>query len=166
MTLLFRLQAFLVLLLSVLSSTPAVEAAPPPGAGPGRVVYERANCIGCHKWHGGGGGGYGGAALSLRETQLDREQIVEVVRCGRPSTGMPYHDRGAYSTTECYGGMGKEDLGKDAPPTARTFLRPEEIEAVTDYLVTTLKGKGEPTREDCIAFWGSEARECKAMQPK
>ena len=62
--------------------------------------------------------------------------------------------------------MGKEDLGKDAPPTARTFLRPEEIDAVTDYMVTTLKGKGEPTREDCITFWGSEARECKAMQPR
>ena len=32
----------------------------------GRRVYEKANCVGCHKWHGGGGGGYGGAALSLR----------------------------------------------------------------------------------------------------
>ena len=23
----------------------------------GRRVYEKANCVGCHKWHGGGGGG-------------------------------------------------------------------------------------------------------------
>ena len=29
--------------------------------------------MGCHKWHGDGGPGYGGAALSLRESGLDRE---------------------------------------------------------------------------------------------
>jgi len=23
----------------------------------GRVVYTKANCVDCHKWHGGGGGG-------------------------------------------------------------------------------------------------------------
>ena len=34
----------------------------------GKQVYESANCMGCHKWHGQGGGGYGGVALSLRET--------------------------------------------------------------------------------------------------
>ena len=32
----------------------------------GQAIYKRANCVGCHKWHGDGGGGYGGAALSLR----------------------------------------------------------------------------------------------------
>jgi hypothetical protein len=53
----------------------------------GRRVYEKANCVGCHKWHGGGGGGYGGAALSLRETMLDRADLIEMVRCGRPATG-------------------------------------------------------------------------------
>ncbi len=26
----------------------------------GKRVYDKANCVGCHKWHGGGGGGYGG----------------------------------------------------------------------------------------------------------
>ena len=36
----------------------------------GKRIYEKANCIGCHKWHGEGGGGYGGAALSLRRTEL------------------------------------------------------------------------------------------------
>ena len=47
----------------------------------------RADCAGCHKWHGGGGGGYGGAALSLRNTHLSRDQIIETVGCGRPGTG-------------------------------------------------------------------------------
>jgi mono/diheme cytochrome c family protein len=130
----------------------------------GRQVYEKANCVGCHKWHGGGGGGYGGAALSLRETALDRELLIEVVRCGRPATRMPYHDRGAYQQTECYGGMSKADLGADFPPKAASFLRDAEIEAVADYVLSSLQGKGEPTLADCMAFWGEDSRECGSMR--
>ena len=130
----------------------------------GREVYEKANCVGCHKWHGGGGGGYGGAALSLRETALDRELLLEVIRCGRPATRMPYHDRDAYEATDCYGGMTEADLGADFPPKAATFLREEEIEAVADYVIEHLQGKGEPTYEDCVAFWGEGERECEAMR--
>lgn len=128
---------------------------------PGRKVYEKANCIGCHKWHGGGGGGYGGAALSLRETGLEKEQIVEVVRCGRPGTGMPYHDRESYTAKSCYG-MGKDDAGKDLPPRARTFLNDTEIDAVAEYILTAMKAKGPATHEDCLAFWGQNAKECQS----
>jgi Cytochrome C oxidase, cbb3-type, subunit III len=130
----------------------------------GRSVYEKANCVGCHKWHGGGGGGYGGAALSLRETALDRELLLEVIRCGRPATRMPYHDRNAYKTIECYGGMTKADLGADFPPKAAIFLRTEEIDEVTDYVIGQIQGKGEPTYEDCVAFWGEGNKECEGMR--
>jgi mono/diheme cytochrome c family protein len=125
-------------------------------------VYQEANCVGCHKWHGDGGGGYGGAALSLRETALDHDLLLEVIRCGRPATRMPYHDRHAYQGVDCYGGMTKTDLGADFPPKAATFLREEEIEAVAVYVETRLQGHGEPTNEDCIAFWGEGSRECEA----
>ena len=70
---------------------------------PGKAVFSRANCIGCHKWHGNGGGGYGGDALSLRKTELTREQIIETVGCGRPGTGMPFFTRGAYDEVKCHG---------------------------------------------------------------
>jgi mono/diheme cytochrome c family protein len=130
----------------------------------GRRVYEKANCVGCHKWHGGGGGGYGGAALSLRETPLERAELIEVIRCGRPATRMPYHDRKAYDGAPCYGGMTEADLGADFPPKAATFLREQEIDAVADYVVEHLQGEGEPTREDCVAFWGEGNRECAAMR--
>ncbi len=129
----------------------------------GRRVYEKANCVGCHKWHGGGGGGYGGAALSLRETTLERADLIEVVRCGRPATRMPYHDRNAYKGAACYGGMTKADLGADFPPKAATFLRAEEIEAVVDYVQIRLQGKGAPTHDDCVVFWGANSHECEAM---
>src|SRR6516165_5611752 len=68
----------------------------------GKQVFKRANCMGCHKWHGNGGGGYGGDALSLRQTELTRDQIIETVHCGRPGTGMPYFARGAYDSVKCY----------------------------------------------------------------
>ncbi|MGH6914535.1 MAG: c-type cytochrome [Geminicoccales bacterium] len=129
----------------------------------GKRVYRKANCVGCHKWHGGGGGGYGGAALSLRATPLDAEGIREVVRCGRPGTRMPYHDRDAYKGAGCYG-MTKAELGHDAPSKAAIFLRAEEIDAVVAYVITNLKGKGEPTYEDCVAFWGAGERQCEAMR--
>jgi mono/diheme cytochrome c family protein len=136
-------------------------------AGEGKRVYQRANCVGCHKWHGDGGGGYGGAALSLRATQLTREQIVEVVNCGRPGTGMPYHQRGAYDGDGCYG-LSRESMGKDAPVEAAAFLRPGEVEAVADYVLAAMKGRGEPGYADCAAFFGEGARVCntyKAAQP-
>jgi mono/diheme cytochrome c family protein len=151
-----------IVLLAGLSLTfgPARAQAP---SDPGRRVYEKANCVGCHKWHGGGGGGYGGAALSLRETALERPDLIEVIRCGRPATRMPYHDRNAYKGAECYGGMTKADLGADFPPKAAIFLRAEEIEAVADYVQTQLQGKGAPTHDDCVAFWGPDSHECAAM---
>ena len=96
-------------LLAGASQAPA--AAPTAGTTPpnpdyGLKVYKSGNCMGCHKWHGSGGPGYGGAALSLRATQLDRDQIIEVVKCGRPGTNMPFHDRTAYKDDHCYARVG------------------------------------------------------------
>ena len=56
------------------SSLAAPTRAAESEAALGRAIYAKANCVGCHKWHGGGGGGYGGAALSLRKTELDRSR--------------------------------------------------------------------------------------------
>jgi len=135
------------------------------GPAEGKRVFQRANCVGCHKWHGGGGGGYGGDALSLRETQLDRDQIVETVTCGRPGTGMPYFQRGAYDNEAhpCYG-LGRQDLGKDIPVEAPTFLRPNEVAAVVDYVVAEVKGKGQPNYAECIAFFGEGSRGCNVYK--
>src|ERR1700682_3724367 len=40
----------------------------------GKAVFKRANCFGCHKWHGNGGGGYGGGVVSVCEHGLTRGQ--------------------------------------------------------------------------------------------
>jgi mono/diheme cytochrome c family protein len=125
----------------------------------GKAVFKRANCMGCHKWHGNGGGGYGGDALSLRKTQLTREQIIETVRCGRPGTGMPFFERGAYDQTKCYY-MNRQDAGDQMPQEANVFLRPKDIEDVADYVIAHIKGKGEPTFAECTSFFSETSRVC------
>jgi len=119
----------------------------------------RADCAGCHKWHGNGGGGYGGDALSLRKTELTRQQIIETVSCGRPRTGMPFHLRGAYESQPCYG-LTRAQISDSMPPEGAGFLRPGEVEAVVDYVIAHVKGKGEPTHDECTAFFGSASRVC------
>jgi mono/diheme cytochrome c family protein len=125
----------------------------------GFSVYKKANCMGCHKWHGGGGGGYGGDALSLRKTSLTREQIIETVSCGRPGTGMPFHLRGAYDAMKCYG-LTRADAADQMPPEAAAYLRQSDIDAVAAYVTERLKGRGEPSQEECLAFFGAATRAC------
>jgi mono/diheme cytochrome c family protein len=128
----------------------------------GQAIYKRANCVGCHKWHGDGGGGYGGAALSLRKTELEKGQIMETVRCGRPGTGMPYFSRDSYPANEgphCYN-LTAKDLDTMHVAQANIFLKPEEIAAVADYVLGSIKGKGDPNLADCTAFFGEESKAC------
>ena len=60
--------AALAFVLVSASLASAQSAAPADTTDAGKAVFKRANCVGCHKWHGNGGGGYGGDALSLRKT--------------------------------------------------------------------------------------------------
>jgi len=125
----------------------------------GKAVFKRANCFGCHKWHGNGGGGYGGDALSLRKTELTREQIIETVACGRPGTGMPFFTRGAYDAIKCYD-MNRKDVGSQMPPEASTFLRANDIDVVASYVISHIKGRGEPNYAECVSFFGDTSRVC------
>lgn len=151
-----------VLALALVSMAALPVRAQSPQSDPteaGKAVFKRANCFGCHKWHGNGGGGYGGDALSLRKTDLTRDQIIETVACGRPGTGMPYFARGAYDTTKCYE-MTRQDVADRIPPEGGTFLRAPDIEAVADYVIANIKGKGEPTYAECVSFFGNTSRVC------
>jgi mono/diheme cytochrome c family protein len=109
--------AFVVALLDTAGAETAMGGHQPKSEG--QRIYEEANCVGCHKWHGNGGGGYGGAALSLRKTELDRGQIIEVVHCGRSGTGMPHFDRDAYKEYDCYSGVTSRPIRAPACTGAR-----------------------------------------------
>jgi mono/diheme cytochrome c family protein len=157
--------AFVIIATAAMTASAAAQSADLTNAG--KAVFKRANCFGCHKWHGNGGGGYGGDALSLRKTELTREQIIETVGCGRPGTGMPFFTRGAYVSVKCYD-MNREGVGGRIPPEANIFLRPSDVEAVADYVIAHVKGKGEPNYGECVEFFGDASRVCdiyQAQQP-
>jgi len=130
----------------------------------GKDIFKtKATCQFCHKWDASGDQGYGGNALSLRKTQLTPAQMSETVKCGRPGTGMPFHDQFAYTDKRCYG-VTRVDLGNDMPPEPNAFLNPHEIDAVVKYLFATDVGHGPSTYDDCVKFWGTETRQCEPMK--
>jgi cytochrome c5 len=130
----------------------------------GKEIFKsKAVCQYCHKWDASGDQGYGGNALSLRATHLTPEQLTEVVKCGRPGSGMPYHDRFAYTDKRCFGHT-REEMGKDMPPAGNDFLSNREVDAVVKYLFARAVGRGASTYEECIDFWGTETRQCEPLK--
>ncbi len=108
-----------------------------------RLYHEKADCQFCHGIDGDGRGDprSPGKAPSLRTTKLDREQLIEVIGCGRPGSEMPHFDKYAYEGTSCYG-LSAAALGKQIPPEPHsTSLTKREIEAVADFVLVTYKGK-------------------------
>jgi mono/diheme cytochrome c family protein len=130
-----------------------------------RLYQAKATCGFCHGWAGDGAGDplSEGKAANLRETKLDHDQLVEVIRCGVPGgTGMPHFDRLAWTEGEkCFGMTGAEVGDKPRAPTADLSKR--EIEAIVVYLEAKVVGKGPPTVADCEEFFGAAAPLCQQM---
>jgi mono/diheme cytochrome c family protein len=109
-----------------------------------RLFHDKAECQFCHGLDGDGHGDprSPGKAANLHETILNRDQLIEVITCGRPGTEMPHFDKYAYvDDDKCYG-LAKADVGKDIPPDPlSTPLTKHEIEAVADYIIANYKGK-------------------------
>jgi Cytochrome C oxidase, cbb3-type, subunit III len=128
-----------------------------------RVFLDKAQCSYCHGWAGDGAGEpqSNGAAANLRVTPLKREQLIEVITRGVPGKAMPHFDEEAYTDKRCYGVTATE-LGRDTPalPPGST-LNKREIEAVADYLLAKVIGRGvEITRGECEEAYGEGARMC------
>ena len=129
----------------------------------GRLFRQKANCQSCHGWAGDGRkmDTQMPDGANLRETKLDRQDLVMVVKCGRPGTGMPAFDRFAYSDGRCYG-LKQADLrasGQRMPDPPST-LQVREVEAIADFLVAKVVKQGPMDHAKCIEFWGSEVDAC------
>ena len=122
---------------------------------PGAGTYQSAGCMACHKWHGKGGTGYAGTPINFRTTELTKEQIMQVVACGRPGTGMPYFRKDAYKDYNCYD-MTIEELCDDLmPPRAKQWLKGRQIRNVATFIVEFWQGRSdEVTKADCQLFFG------------
>ena len=149
----------LACLLGVAFQAQAQLPGQPPGSF-GKHLYAE-HCASCHKWDGSGGGGYGGAAASLRASHLDEAQMVNIVSCGIPGSGMPYHLSDAYTKDHpCYGSTDPHSFGSNAPLQPKAFLHPSEIRQIVTYVQTTIRGRGETTFAECQAFFGTHTRAC------
>src|ERR1700686_2844102 len=92
---------------------------------------------------------------NLRGSRLDRAALKQTISCGRPDTGMPSFDGGAYTVRACYGrplGAAPDDL----QPTPRT-LSLDEIDALAAYLAARIVGHGKVTREECLSYYEGKA---------
>jgi mono/diheme cytochrome c family protein len=127
-----------------------------------RLYLDKAQCSYCHGWAGDGAGEgqSNGGAANLRQTRLNRAQLVMVILCGRPGTAMPHFDESAYSDKRCYG-MTETQLGSRTPalPPGST-LQAREAEAIADYVLAKFVGRGAATRTECEESFGKGARSC------
>lgn len=127
-----------------------------------RLYAVKAACGFCHGWAGDGIGDprSDGGAPALRNINLDRDQIIETIRCGRPGQAMPYHDRFAYTDDRCYG-LTSGDLGDMMPRRAAKTLQMPEITAIADYVIVKIMGRGDPTYDECVEFFDGPAEHCE-----
>jgi mono/diheme cytochrome c family protein len=130
----------------------------------GRLFWQKANCQACHGWAGDGRkmDTQMPDGANLRETPLDRENLVMIIKCGRPGTGMPAFDKFAYSDGRCYG-MKQADLrasGKRMPDPPAT-LQVREVEAIADFLMAKVVKQGAMDHAKCVEFWGSDVETCQ-----
>jgi hypothetical protein len=98
---------------------------------------------------------------NLRESVLDRETLILLIKCGRPGTGMPPFDKFAYSDGRCYG-LKQADLKSPARqmPDPPATLQAREIDAIADFMFAKIIGKGPMDRAKCIDYWGSDVEAC------
>jgi mono/diheme cytochrome c family protein len=118
----------------------------------GLEIWRSSGCVDCHGERDDDDYPVG---ANLRTTRLDAARIKQTIRCGRPGTGMPSFDAGAYSVRACYGrplGAAPDDL----QPTPRT-LSLDEIDALVAYLQARIVGHGKVTRAECLSYFDDKA---------
>lgn len=133
----------------------------------GKRAFASKGCTGCHGWDGNGLGKNprsNSFAALLRETTLDPAGLIEVIQCGRPGTGMPFHDTAAYRDDRCYG-MVMADFEKGLGPIKGNTMTMKDIVNVAAYITTHIKGKGETTLAECQEYFGASAdKACTGLE--
>src|SRR5437660_181725 len=151
--------------LLVITAT-AVQAQTPNAsdiAAGSQLYRQKGNCQACHGWAGDGRkmDNQMPDGANLRETKLERKDLIAAIKCGRPGTGMPAFDRLGYSDGRCYGlklaDLRARNLTLSDPPST---LQPNEIALLADFLLLKIVGKGAIDRAACVDFWGSDVQAC------
>ena len=148
------------------STAQAREQAPDPSdIAEGMRLYQvKGDCQACHGWAGDGRkmDNQMPDGANLRETRLNRTQLVTTIKCGRPNSSMPAFDKFAYSDGRCFG-MKQADLAKfeTRMPDPPATLQPREIDLIADFLMEKVVRKGPMDHAKCVEFWGSDVDACR-----
>jgi hypothetical protein len=145
----------LLLLVSVaaLSQSAAALAQSQDRIKAGLEIWKSSGCADCHGPFADGNPEDGDYPIgaNLRAARLDTAGLKQTIRCGRPGTGMPSFEEGAYKVGACYGrplGAAPDNL----QPTPRS-LSSNEIDAVVAYLQARIVGHGKITHEECLSYY-------------
>ena len=128
-----------------------------------RIYLQKADCQACHGWAGDGRrmNSQMPDGANLRTSELDRDQLIFVIKCGLPGRSMPAFDRLAYEDDRCLGrtraDLRRMDLELFDPAAT---LQNREVERLADFLFNKVIGQGPMDRTKCIEFWGSEVDAC------
>jgi hypothetical protein len=148
---------------AALQAAPARAQTPDDIAAGMRLFRQKGNCQACHGWAGDGRklDGQMPDGADLRASALDRETLILLIKCGRPGSGMPAFDKFAYSDGRCYG-LKQSDLrarNLQMPDPPATLLA-REIDALADFMLAKIVGKGPMDRAKCVDYWGSDVEAC------
>ena len=139
------------------------EATPASIASGMRIYRQKADCQACHGWAGDGRkmNSQMPDGANLRTSQLDRDQLIFVIKCGLPGRSMPAFDKFSYKDDRCLGRTRSdlERLGLELPDPAAT-LQQREIQRLVDFLQAKVVGQGQMDRAACIEYWGSDVSVC------
>lgn len=127
----------------------------------GLMMWRNSGCADCHGAFADGEKQRDEAptGANLRTARLDAAALKQTISCGRPATGMPAFDEGAYKVRACNG----QALGpppSDLYPAPRT-LTPDEIDTVVTYLQARIIGKGRTiTKQECLFYYADQPDWC------
>jgi len=88
---------------------------------------------------------------NLRGSKLSGAALKQTISCGRPDTGMPSFDAGAYTVRACYGQPLAAAPGNLYP--APRLLTPTQIDSVIAYLQAHVLGRRQITHDDCVYYY-------------
>jgi cytochrome c553 len=161
-----RLIVAAALLIVAVPSVRAQLADPQDIRAGAELFRQKGDCQACHGWAGDGQkmNNEMPDGANLRETKLDRNDLITTIKCGRPGTGMPAFDKFAYSDGRCYG-LKQADLkarGLTLSDPASPLIQ-REIENLADFLFAKVVGKGPVTRASCVEYWSADIDLCKSL---
>jgi mono/diheme cytochrome c family protein len=152
----------LVLAVGVLVHATAANAQNEDRVKAGLTTWRDSGCSDCHGAFANGEKerDESPSGADLRTAKLDAAALKQTISCGRPGTGMPSFDEGAYKVRPCNG----QALGappSDLYPAPRT-LTPDQIDAVAAYLQARIIGRGRTiTKKECLAYYDDKQDWCE-----